>query len=216
MRIGKLFTRGVEREAQGPLEIRTGHGPRSTEDWEAEFGRAGELRVEVGPGKGAWIREMAETHPEVNWVAIEVKRSRCVWIEEKLLRDGIENVRMFRADAILELPVAFQPGSLQAIYVNFFDPWPKDRHRLRRFAQFRTANACAQLLKVGGELYFVTDHKERALDAAEIFSAHPLLEDTWGPERLTERLPDYVQTIHEKKFRLQGREIHFQRYKRKA
>jgi tRNA (guanine-N7-)-methyltransferase len=214
MRIGSLNTRGVAREAQGPLELLPGH-VRGPEDWDALFGRPGPLKLEVGPGKGNWIREMADREPETNWVAMEIKRSRCVWIEEKLLRAGVENVRMMRGDALRELPVSFAPGGLAAIHVNFFDPWPRDRHARRRFAQPRLANACAQLLQVGGDLYFVTDHPERALEAREVFGAHPILEDVWGEERLTERIPDYVQTIHEKKFRAKGRTIHFLWYRRR-
>lgn len=210
----KLRVRGVPREARGPIEILPGGG-RTREDWDALFGRSAPLRVEVGPGKGDWFREMAGQHPEVNWLAIEVKRTRAVWIEEKMLRAGLDNVRVMCADAIKELPEAFPPGALDALYVNFFDPWPKDRHARRRFAQFSTANAAAQLLRVGGELYFVTDHEQRALEAREFFGAHPILEDTWGAERLTERLPGYPQTIHEKKFRKQGRSIHFLRYRRR-
>jgi tRNA (guanine-N7-)-methyltransferase len=211
----KLTFRGVPREERGPIEVLPGGG-RNLKDWHLLFGREAELRVEVGPGKGDWLREMAGRHPEVNWVAIEVKRPRAVWIEEKMLRAGLTNVRVMCADAIRELPVAFPPGSLAALHVNFFDPWPKDRHARRRFAQYATTNAVAQLLRVGGALFFVTDHRQRAEDAREFFNAHPVLEDTWGPKRFTERLPDYPMTIHEKKFRERGREIHFLRYQRRG
>lgn len=215
MRIGTLDTRGVARDARGPLEVAPTGRPRSPEEWQALFGRPGELRVEVGPGKGDWIREMATRHPEVNWLAIEIKRSRAVWIEEKLLRAGVENVRMLCADALRQLPVAFAPASLAAVHVNFFDPWPRARHVRRRFASFPRANAVAQMLRVGGELYFVTDHPLRAREAHAVFASHFLLEDTWGPERMLEPIPDYPQSIHERKFRARGRDIHFLRFRRR-
>lgn len=211
----KLIARGAAREERGPIEVLPGGG-RTQADWHQLFGRPGDLRVEVGPGKGDWLIQMARQHPDSNWVAIELKRGRAVWIEEKMLRADLTNVRVMCADAIHELPVAFPPGSLAALHVNFFDPWPRERHVKRRFAQFATANAAAQLLRVGGELFFVTDHRERAEEARRHFDRHPVLEDTWGPERLEERLPDYPQTVHEKKFRRQGRSIHFLRYRRRA
>lgn len=216
MRIGNLDSRGVGREDTGPLELRPGAGPRGAGEWAGVFGRPGALKIEVGPGKGDWLRKMAAREPETNWLGVEVKRSRCVWIEEKLIRSGVPNVRMMTADALRELPVLSRPGSVDAIHVNFFDPWPRDRHIRRRFARPSQANACAQLLKVGGELYFVTDHEARALEAREVFSAHPFLENTWGEANLTDRIPEYVQTIHEIKFRKRGRQIHFLRYRRRA
>lgn len=212
-RIGTLQTRGP-RQTRGPLELIPPVAPWVPEDLDPIFPQPGPLHLEIGPGKGDWIRSFARAHPEARCMAIEIKRARAVWIEEKVLREGIENIRMICADAIKHLPTLFRPHTLDGIYVNFFDPWPRKRHLRRRFSQVRSVLAVAQLLKLGADFHFVTDHAARFEEAYEDFSQHPHLEDTWGFANRYERLPEYPVSIHEKKFRAQGRRIHFMRFRR--
>lgn len=213
-RIGKLKRRGRGLSEVGPLEVAPRHHPRSAEEWVQEFGKEGRFRVEIGPGKGDFLRQLALRHPEDNLIGLEIKRTRAVWIEEKLLRAGIENVRMVTGDAIQVFPRLFRPGSLTAIHVNFPDPWPRDRNERRRLGRPWLGLAAAQLLERGGLLYFVTDRPDRAEDALVALDPHPHLENLHGEGNLVHELEGYIPTIHEKKFRAQGRTIHYLVYRR--
>ncbi len=210
-RIGRLTLRGEDWWRRGPFEIDRLRPPQELPAWAEAFGRPGPLRVEIGPGKGEFVMELAARHPDGNLVAIEVKRARVIWIEEKLLRAGIGNVRLVFGDALQKLPTMFPPASLSAVYVNFPDPWPRDRHTHRRMGGRGLVLAVGQLLAPGGEMVYVTDRLDRAGEAKAAFDAHPALVATHDLSG-GERLPGYPVTVHEAKFRRRGRDIRFMRW----
>ncbi|MBR2616564.1 MAG: tRNA (guanosine(46)-N7)-methyltransferase TrmB [Clostridia bacterium] len=102
--------------------------------WRSLFGEGSEgrrLEVEIGCGKGAFILEMARRRPETLFVAVEYCREAMLLAVEKVHAAALENVRFLNADAAL-LAEYFAPGEVDAIYLNFSDPWPKARHAKRR------------------------------------------------------------------------------------
>lgn len=207
--------RSADFSVRGPLEVDPPGTAWGVAEWERVFGRPGPFLLEIGPGKGDWLQAMARLRPEANLVGCEIKRSRSVWIEDKLLRAGIANVRIVTGDALDLVPTMFPPGALAGLYVNFPDPWPRERHRRRRLGGEVLALAAAQLLAVGGELVYVSDHAERAAEAYATFAAHPVLEPVFPAPGWVGELPGYPQTAHERKFRAWGRSIHFMRFLRR-
>lgn len=115
------------------------------------------LHVEFGAGKGGFIIGLSEQNLQVNYLAFE-RNSKVVYRSiEKLKTIANDNFFIVCAD-ITELENIFSEESLDRIYLNFSDPWPKDRHAKRRLTHETFLNRYAKVLKEGGEIHFKTDN----------------------------------------------------------
>ncbi len=137
--------------------------------WRAEFGNQNPLRIEIGMGKGQFLLTLAQQNPDVNYVGIEKYSSvliRALARQEEL---KLQNLRLIRYDAetIDEL---FAEGEVDRIYLNFSDPWPKDRHAKRRLTSDRFLARYARILAPEGRVEFKTDNVDLfdfSLESAE-------------------------------------------------
>ncbi len=125
--------------------------------WRDKLPGARELRLEIGCGKGRFTVESAKREPDVLFVALEKVPDAMVMAMEYALRERVENVLFIDADAAV-LPELFSPGEADRIYLNFPDPWPRNKSvRLR--LTFRTfLESYKAVLRDGGELWFKTDN----------------------------------------------------------
>ena len=98
--------------------------------WRQVFGNGHPIHVEIGMGKGKFICEMARRFPEINYVGIEKYSSVLLRALQKMACDPLPNLKFVRMDAE-EITEVFGRGEVDRIYLNFSDPWPKDRHAKR-------------------------------------------------------------------------------------
>ena len=89
------------------------------------------IHVEIGMGKGKFLMEMARQHPEINYIGVERYSSVLLRAVQKQEKDPLHNLKFIRMDA-REITEGFEEGEIDRIYLNFSDPWPKDRHSHRR------------------------------------------------------------------------------------
>ena len=99
--------------------------------WNEFFGNDNPIRIEIGMGKGKFITELAVNHPDINYIGIEKYSSVLIRAVEKRKQLDINNLFFIRMDAV-EICDIFDKGEIDRIYLNFSDPWPKDRHAKRR------------------------------------------------------------------------------------
>ena len=128
--------------------------------WNEVFGNDHPLYIEVGMGKGRFIAELAGRHPEYNFVGIEKYLSvllRAVTKREE--QPELENLLFLRMDAE-ELPEVFGEAEVAGIYLNFSDPWPKDRHAKRRLPSREFLARYDRILAKDGRVEFKTDNRE--------------------------------------------------------
>ena len=126
--------------------------------WNQAFGgRLAPLHVEVGPGNGFFLAGMAEKHPDQNWLGLEIRFKRVVLCAKKIRVAGVENARIARYDAWF-LHDLFEVGEIDALYVNFPDPWMRERDEKKRLMGPVFAGWAANALKPGGTLRLKTDH----------------------------------------------------------
>ena len=104
--------------------------------WHEVFQNDHPIHIEVGMGKGQFIIEMARRNPEVNYIGIEKYSSVLVRAVEKLEDFEQDNLRLIRMDAE-NIEEVFDKDEVDRIYLNFSDPWPKDRHAKRRLTSTR-------------------------------------------------------------------------------
>lgn len=176
--------------------------------WRAIFGNANPIRIEIGMGKGQFIHALAKLHPEINYVGIEKYSSVLLRAIQKMEEEELPNLKFVRMDAEDILKV-FGPGEVDRIYLNFSDPWPKDRHAKRRLPSEAFLRRYDVILKKDGQLEFKTDNRPLFDFAVEElkpagWKAEVITYDLHADEKLME---GNVMTEYEEKFSSIGNPI---------
>ena len=132
-------------------------------DWSQLFGNSAPIEIEVGMGKGRFIMELAKNHPEINYIGIERYSSvllRAIQKRRELELSDIHlsNIYFLCVDA-KTLDQFFAPGEVRRIYLNFSDPWPKDRHAKRRLTSPQFLAVYEKILAPEGVVEFKTDNR---------------------------------------------------------
>ncbi|MDA1353626.1 MAG: tRNA (guanosine(46)-N7)-methyltransferase TrmB [bacterium] len=134
------------------------HQKMETIDFGAIFQNPNQpLCVEIGCGKGVFLRHYAKKHPEKNIIGIEVRRSVVDWLNDRLTPMALGNavVQHGAGERCLEDQIA--DGSLESVFVFHPDPWIKDRHQKRRIIRESVIELIAKKLMPEGRLYIATD-----------------------------------------------------------
>ena len=127
--------------------------------WAQVFEKEAPLHIEVGMGKGRFMMELAQLNPDINYIGIEMYSSVLLRAVQKMEENPIPNLRFIRMDA-REIEDVFAPGEVDKIYLNFSDPWPKDRHAKRRLPSRQFLARFDKILKKEGNLEFKTDNRD--------------------------------------------------------
>ena len=127
--------------------------------WHAFFGNNHPLQIEIGMGKGQFIMALAAANPQTNYLGIEKYSSVLIRALAKQAELDLPNLRFLRLDAETINDV-FAPGEVERIYLNFSDPWPKDRHAHRRLTSDRFLARYEKFLAADGCIMFKTDNRD--------------------------------------------------------
>ncbi len=172
------------------------------------FGNHNPIRIEVGMGKGRFIMEMAALHPEINYIGIERYSSVLLRALQKREQLELPNIYFMCIDA-KELAEVFAPGEVDRIYLNFSDPWPKDRHARRRLTSPDFMKVYDKVLRPDGLVEFKTDNQDLFT-----YSLEAIPEAGWKIDAFTrdlhhneEMAQGNVMTEYEMKFSEQGNPI---------
>lgn len=195
--------------AESPYVVSEEKLPSCPGTWKQElFGNDRELFIEIGMGKGKFIYQMAKTHPDINFVGIEKYSSVLLRAIQKMEEAPLPNLKFIRMDAE-DICQVFGEQEVDRIYLNFSDPWPKDRHAKRRLPSRQFLARYDQILKKDGIIEFKTDNRDLfdfALEELEPagWKAHEVTFDLHHDERLME---GNVMTEYEEKFSSIGNPI---------
>lgn len=177
--------------------------------WKEIFGNQAPVRIEAGMGKGRFIYTMARLHPDINYVGIEKYSSVLLRAVRRMEQEELSNLKFLRMDAE-DIGSVFGQGEVDRIYLNFSDPWPKDRHAKRRLPSREFLARFARILKPGGRLEFKTDNRPLFDFALEELNASPEWElevftyDLHSDEGL---MQGNIMTEYEEKFSSMGNPI---------
>jgi tRNA (guanine-N7-)-methyltransferase len=177
--------------------------------WGAFFGRMAPLVAEVGAGIGDWLVARAAAAPEADHVGIELRYKRTVLIARRIRVAGVRNAVAVRYHASF-LDDLFDDSSLDAIWLNHPDPWPRERHEKHRLVSEHFLADCARLLRPGGAFNLRTDadHHVAALEALLPSSGFALVGRAWD---LAVEPPPWgpdTPTHYQKKMAALGRPVH--------
>jgi len=160
------------------------------------------LWLELGCGKGRFTVDTAEQNPNALIVAIEKVADAMIIGMERVCDRNIENIRFIDTD-VLALPVIFAQGEVDRVYLNFSDPWPKNRDAKHRLTSPGFLELYESVLKPEGEIHFKTDNQPLFEYSVETFE-----HEGWKLSELTRDLHENgivgVMTDYEAKFYEQG------------
>lgn len=177
--------------------------------WNEFFGNNHPIHVEIGMGKGRFLTQLAARHPEINYIGIEKYESVMIRaVTKREAADDCPNLTFLHFGAE-NLCNVFAPGEVERIYLNFSDPWPKDRHSKRRLTSSVFLELYIQFLSADGRLEFKTDNRP-LFD----FSLEEIREAGWDLQDVTfdlhhsEFMDDNIMTEYEERFSAIGNPIH--------
>ena len=198
--------KGAEQQiAESPFVI---HDPEEQKGhWRDVFGNDHPIEIEVGMGKGKFIMDLAAAHPDVNYLGIERYSSVLLRALQKRAERDLSNIFFLCIDA-KEMADYFAPGEVSRIYLNFTDPWPKDRHAKRRLTSPVFMEVYDSILKPDGVIEFKTDNRglfEYSLESIPA-AGWDILAHTFDLHR-SDMAEGNVMTEYETKFASEGKPI---------
>ncbi len=178
------------------------------------FGRKAPLEIEYCSGNGAWIIEKALAHPEKDWIAVELQFDRARKIWSKMHNLGAKNLLVVCGEGLTFTRHYIQEALFHAIYINFPDPWPKERHAKNRLLQEPFIEELSRVSLGSARLTLVTDHLPYAASAIEALQASLAWTPTQpAPHYLTE-YPGYGDSYFGELWKERGLEIRYIQYDR--
>jgi tRNA (guanine-N7-)-methyltransferase len=175
--------------------------------WREFFGNSNPLHIEIGTGKGQFIIKLAEQNPDINYIGIEKFSSVLIRAVEKQEKMELPNLVFLRFDAE-DIEEIFAEGEVDRIYLNFSDPWPKDRHAKRRLTSTRFLARYEKFINPKGYVAFKTDNR-----ALFDFSLEQVQEAGWELRDVTYDLHNSefnegnIMTEYEERFSAMGNPI---------
>lgn len=182
--------------------------------WEMLFPKKQPVKVEYCSGNGSWIVEKAKNDPNSNWLAVEMQfeRARLIWARAK--NANLTNFAVAFAEGV-ELTRRFFPAaSVDEIYVNFPDPWPKRRHAKHRVIRPEFVEQLARIIPSKGIATLVTDNEDYSKIMIEEMLANPLFTSEIGHPYYQEATGAYGTSFFDSLFRKQAKTIRLHRFVR--
>ena len=174
-------------------------------DFKQFFGKDGPIEIEIGCGKGGFMVDYAEKHPELPLLGIEKEAEIAFFAATRIAkRPHLPHARLLLGDAFFFLRDFLPKGCAQAVHMYFPDPWPKKRQRKHRLANAAFLELIRRVALPKAKFYWGTDHAEYHADSVELFSSLPWLKVLDANAEPTEG----IQTNFEKKYRLAGKPIY--------
>lgn len=177
--------------------------------WQEQFPKSQPLHIELGCGKGNFIANLSSKHREINYIAVDMieamlglsKRN----IEQAYQNQNSENLFLIRANVERIFEVFGERDTVDRIYINFCNPWPRVKHNKRRLTHTKQLENYKIFLKKDGEIYFKTDNDELFEASLEYFqnSGFQIIAQTKDLHK-NPIFEENIITEHEKMFSEEG------------
>ena len=179
--------------------------------WKELFGNDKPIYLELGCGKGTFMAVHGSQNPDINYIAIDIKDEVLVLAKrniEKAFKEAgrpvVDNVKLMAQEILIINEILGEDDCIDRIYINFCNPWPKDRHKKRRLTHTRQLDQYRTFLKDKGEIYFKTDDDELFEESLEYFKESKFTIKYITYDLHNSDFVGNVPTEHEKMFTEQG------------
>lgn len=178
------------------------------------FGNNNPVCIEYCSGNGDWISDRAKKFPMINWVAVEKKFVRASKIWAKIKRMELNNLLVICGEAQNATKLYFGDQTINDLYINFPDPWPKNKHAKHRIIQPNFVQEMWRILQEGQSLTFVTDDQPYSEWLIENMCAHPGFESQHPEPYFITDQPNYGSSFFYDYWRAKGRIIRYHQFKK--
>ncbi|MDP8202084.1 MAG: tRNA (guanosine(46)-N7)-methyltransferase TrmB [Candidatus Tenebribacter burtonii] len=177
------------------------------------FRNGNPVHIEIGSGRGEFLIKIAQQNPNINFIGIDLKENRVKTIFRKLYKKKLKNVRIAKIYLNEETIKFLPPNSIEKIFLQHPDPWPKKRHFHRRIIQSEFIDILHKLLIKGGIVDIATDHEDYAFWILEHFMEKQDFIPIYKKGFTREADEGHIETYFEKKKREEGFEPYFMKYR---
>lgn len=183
-----------------------------TIDWANVFGQSVQsMDLEIGVGRGVFIRNYAKRHPDRKIIGIEVRKILADTLNDLIQEPEFSNIRMYYGNGVTFLEESIVERILDRVFVFHPDPWPKLSHHKRRVIQPAFLEMIHKKMRPGARLYFSTDNEILWNDTNPLFLNSPYFEIVEDDPFWKE---DYTSHWHQFSVR-DGRNVQFLTVERK-
>jgi tRNA (guanine-N7-)-methyltransferase len=181
----------------------------------ALFGNERPVRIEFCSGNGDWVAHRALSDRASNWVAIEkmFDRSRKIWSKTK--NAALDNLFIICGEALNATSLYIPSLSVEEVFVNFPDPWPKKRHAKHRLINESFLEQLQRILKPSGLATLVTDDVDYCQQMIHQFIECPSFQPVHPAPFYTTHCSDYGTSYFEQLWRRKGKLIHYLQFVKK-
>jgi tRNA (guanine-N7-)-methyltransferase len=177
------------------------------------FGNGNPIHIEIGSGRGEFLIKVAQQNPDINFIGIDLKEKRVKTIFRKLYKEKLKNVRIAKIYLDEESIKFLPPNSIEKIYLQHPDPWPKKRHFHRRIIQPQFIDILHKILMNGGIVDIATDHEDYTFWIVEHFEIRKDFTSIYKKGFTREPEKGHIETYFEKTKREDGFEPYFMKYR---
>jgi len=171
--------------------------------------------VEYCSGNGQWICQKATDFPDVNWIAVEKKFDRAKKIWSRAEKSGLSNVFVVFGDAYSFCEKYLMENSINKVFINFPDPWPKQKHAKNRLIQSDFIGSVSKTLKKDENMVIVTDHCQYTSQIIKIFLNHPSWISCFSEPFFTSSWSNYGGSYFNDLFSQMGKNIFYMQFQNK-
>jgi tRNA (guanine-N7-)-methyltransferase len=182
-------------------------GLKAPPDWTAVFGFDGPLELEIGCGAGGFALEYCRRSPGVRYVAFEWRKKYAREVQHRADKHGLKNLKVIEGDAREEVPRLFVEHSLDAIHLQFPDPWWKRAHQKRAILLPDFTRFLLTRLKPGGRFDFRTDVEDRAKQGLSVLEAAGFV-NPLGPGVFHPYDPEEAPSTRERRYLVTGQPVY--------
>jgi len=171
--------------------------------------------VEYCSGNGQWICQKAEEFSNVNWVAVERRfdRAKKIWTRAK--KANLSNVFVVFGDAQIFSEKYLSEDSINRVFINFPDPWPKQKHAKNRLIQHDFIGSVSRTLKPNENMIIATDHDDYSSQIINTFLNHPSWVSSFNEPFFISKWPEYGGSYFNDLFSDMGKNIFYMKFQNK-
>lgn len=192
-----------------------GYQKFSFPDFPDLFDNDNSVFVEYCSGNGDWIIDQAFRYPNQNWVAVEMRFDRVRKIWAKMKNHDLKNLFIVCAEAWTFSHFYLKNCSVDGVFINFPDPWPKKRHEKHRLIRTSFLDEIARVLANKQSVTFVTDDQDYLASTLNCFQSHSLFIPKFPYPFFTTVMPEYGRSSwFEQLWREKGKKIFYTQFEK--
>src|SRR5574341_12123 len=176
------------------------------------FGNNKDSALEIGFGEGSFLIESAMNYKDWNFIGIEIKAKRFRKAVKKAEGENVANLKFLLMDVRIAVDEIFCPNAFSKVYINFPDPWPKERHKKHRIINTQFLSNLSRIIKPKGIIELASDHEEYISSILETLEDIGIFKSIFPLPGYVHSIPDRPKTRYELEFMKGDKKIYYLRF----